>query len=53
VTVNVDSMGPGLQQVGAPFSNFLPGKLSLQFQLRSVSIFHVIQTAIFPYCVML
>ena len=51
--VDIDSMGPGLQLVGARFSNFLPRKLSLQFQLCPVSIFHEIQTAIFPYCVTL
>jgi len=48
--VGGDSTGPGLQLVGARFSNFLPRKLSLQFQRRPVSIFHDIQTAIFPYC---
>jgi len=42
-----DSMGPGLQLVGARFSNFLVGKLSRQFKLRGMSIFHEIQTAIF------
>jgi len=37
------SMGPGLQLVGARFSNFLPGKLSREFKLRRMSIFHDIQ----------
>jgi len=35
--VDVDSMGPGLQLVGARFSNFLLGKLSKlsrEFRLR-------------------
>ena len=41
------SMGPGLQLVGARFLNFLLGKLSGQFKLRRMSIFHDIQTAIF------
>jgi len=43
--VNVDSMGPGLQPVGARFSNFLLGKVSLQFKLHGMSIFHAIQMA--------
>jgi len=45
--VDVDSMGPDLQLVGARFLNFLLGKLSREFKLRSVSIFHEIQMAIF------
>jgi len=47
------SMGPGLQLVGARFLNFLLGKLSQEFKLRRLSIFHEIQMAVFPYCVML
>jgi len=43
--VDVDSMGPGLQRVGARFSNFLLGKVSLQFNLHGMSIFHDIQMA--------
>jgi len=39
--------------VGARFSNFLLGKLSRQFKLRGMSIFHEIQMAIFRYCVTL
>jgi len=39
------SMGPGLQLVGARFLNFLLGKLSREFKLRPVSIFHEIQMA--------
>ena len=35
-----DSTGPGLQLVGARFLNFLPGKLSREFKLRHMSIFH-------------
>jgi len=50
---DVDSMGPDLQLFGARFSNFLLGKLSRQFKLRRMSIFHEIQMAIFCYCVML
>ena len=46
------SMGPGLQLVGARFLNFLLGKLSREFKLRRISIFHEIQMAIFHYCVM-
>jgi len=42
-----DSIGPTLQLVGAQFSNFLPGKLSREFRLRRMSIFHEIQMAIF------
>ena len=34
-----DSMGSGLQLVGAPFLNFLLGKLSREFKLRRMSIF--------------
>ena len=45
--VDGDSMGPGLQLVGARFWNFLLGKLSQEFSLRGVSIFHQIQMAIF------
>jgi len=48
-----DSMGPGLQLIGTRFSNFLLGKLSGEFKLRRMSIFHDIQMAIFRYCVML
>jgi len=51
--VDVDSMGPGLQLVGARFSNFFLGKVSLQFKLHGMSIFHEIQMAIFRYCVTL
>jgi len=47
------SMGHGLQLVGARFLNFLLGKLSREFKLRPMSIFHEIQTAIFRYCLML
>jgi len=42
-----DSVGPGLQRVGARFSNFFLGKLSREFKLRGMSIFHEIQMAIF------
>ena len=47
------SMGPGLQLVGARFLNFLLGKLSREFKLRHVSIFHEIQMTTFRYCVTL
>jgi len=50
---DVDSMGPGLQPVIAQFSNFLLGKVSLQFKLNGMSIFHDIQMATFRYCVKL
>ena len=45
LTVDVDSMGPGLQPVGARFSNFFLEKVSLQFILHGMSIFHDIQMA--------
>jgi len=41
--VSGHSMGPGLQLVGAQFFNFLLGKLSREFKLRRLSIFHQIQ----------
>jgi len=47
LTVDGDSMGPGLQLVRARFLNFLLGKLSREFKLRPMSIFHEIQMAIF------
>jgi len=46
--VDGHSMGPGLQLVGAQFFNFLLGKLSRQFKLRHLSIFHEIQMVVFP-----
>ena len=45
LTVDVDSMGPGLQLLGGRFSNFLLGKVSLEFKLHGMSIFHDIQMA--------
>jgi len=51
--VAVDSMGPGLQLAGARFLNFLLGKISREFKLRRMSIFHEIQMVIFRYCVRL
>jgi len=45
--VGGDSMIPHLQLVGARFSNFLLGKLSREFKLRGISIFHEIQMVIF------
>jgi len=45
--VDGDSMGPALQRLSARFFNFLLGKLSREFKLRPMSIFHDIQTAIF------
>ena len=52
--VEVDSMGPDLQLIGARFSNFLLGKVSLKFKLHGMSIFHDIQmTTYFGNCVML
>jgi len=47
LVVDGDSMGPGLQLVGVRFLNFLLGKLSQEFKLRPMSIFHEIQMAIF------
>jgi len=47
VMVGGDSMGPGLQLVGAQFLNFLSGKLSREFKLRHMSIFHDIPMAVF------
>jgi len=43
--VDVHSMGPGLQPVGARFSNFVLGNVSLQFRLHGMSTFHDIQMA--------
>jgi len=45
--IDGDSMGLGLQHIGAQFWNFLLGKLSREFKLRPVSIFDDIQLAIF------
>ena len=45
LTVDIDSMGPGLQLLGGHFSNFLLGKVSLEFKLHGMSIFHDIQMA--------
>jgi len=50
--VDIDSMGSGLQLIGARFSIFLLGKLPREFKLRRMSIFHEIQMAIFRYCMM-
>jgi len=47
LTVDSDSMGPDLQLIGARCSNFHLGKLSQEFRLRGMSIFHDIQMAIF------
>jgi len=41
--VDIDSMGPGLELIGARFSNFLLEKVSLQFKLHRMSIFHDIK----------
>jgi len=49
--VDDDSMGPGLQHVGAWFLNFLIRKLPREFKLCRMSILHEFQRAIFPYCV--
>jgi len=43
--VDVDSMEPGLQPVGARFSNCILGKISRKFRLHGMSIFHDIQMA--------
>jgi len=51
--VDRHSMGPGLQLIGARVLNSLLGKLSREFKLRPMSIFHEIQMAIFRYCVKL
>jgi len=45
LTVDIDSMRPGLQPLGRQFSNFLPGKVSLEFKLHGMSTFHDIQMA--------
>jgi len=42
-----ESMGPGLQLARARFLNFLLAKLSQEFRLHPLSIFHEIQMAIF------
>ena len=41
--VDVDSMEPDLQPVETRFTNFLLGKVSLEFKLHGMSIFHDIQ----------
>ena len=51
--IDIDGMGLILELVGARLSNFLLGKLSRQFKLHGMSIFHDIQMAIFLYCVRL
>ena len=51
--VDDDSIGSGLQPVGVRFLNFHLGKLSCEFKLHRMSIFHEIQIAIFLYCVRL
>jgi len=51
--VDDHSMGPGLQLIGARFLNFLLGKLSREFKLCPMSIFHELQTVIFRYCLKL
>jgi len=43
--VDVNSMWPSLQRVGGRFSNFLLGKVSLEFKLHGMLIFHDIQMA--------
>jgi len=43
--IDVDSIGTDLQIFEGRFSNFLPGKVSLQFKLHRMSIFHDIQMA--------
>jgi len=48
LTVGSHSVGLGLQLVGARFLNFLLGKLSREFILHLLSIFHEIQMAVFP-----
>ena len=45
--VGDDSTGPGLQLVRTRFFNFLPGKLSREFKLCPMSIFHDIPMAVF------
>jgi len=45
--VVIDSIGPSLQLLGDQFSNFLLGKVSLEFKLHGMSIFHDIQMATF------
>ena len=47
VMVGGDSTWPGLQLIGARFLNFLLGKLSREFKLRHMSIFHDIPMAVF------
>jgi len=42
-----DSIGPGLHLVGARFVHFFLGKLTREFKLRRMSIFHEIQMATF------
>jgi len=45
LTVDIDSMGPDPQLLAGHFSNFLLGKVSTEFKLHGMSIFHDIQMA--------
>jgi len=45
--VDNDTMIRGLQLVGVWFSNFFPRKLSREFKLCRMSIFHEIQMTVF------
>jgi len=47
VMVGSDSTGPALHLVGARFFNFLSGKLSREFKLCPMCIFHDILMAVF------
>jgi len=51
--VDSDRMEPAQQLIGVRFLNFLIGKLSQEFKLHGLSMFHEIQMAIFLYCVAL
>jgi len=43
--VDINSMGPAVQLVGGRFSNFFLGKVSLEFKLHGMLIFHDILMA--------
>ena len=51
--VGGDSMGPDLQLIIARFLNFLVRKLSHEYRLCGMSIFHKIQMTIFRYFMIL
>jgi len=43
LTVDIDSTGPDLRLLGGQFSNFFLGKVSTEFKLHGMSIFHEVK----------